>query len=309
MALLLIKLAAYYITGSIAILTDALEGIVNIIAGFVGLYSLHVAAKPKDEDHPHGHGKIEFISAALEGIMIFVAGFVICYQAIKSLLYPQPLHQLDIGIALISGTAVLNYVMGWICLRAGKRNQSMALEASGRHLQSDTYTTLGIVAGLAVVYVTNVVWLDAVIAIIFALIIVRMGYKILRSSLAGIMDESDRALLVKLVGLLNNNRRVNWIDLHKVRIIKFGNVLHLDCHLTVPWYLNVNDAHKEIDAFTKLVEDQFGRSMEFFVHTDGCQAFSCPLCDKFECTVRQHAFNRKLTWTVENISEDKKHHL
>jgi cation diffusion facilitator family transporter len=307
--LLIVKIAAYLLTNSVAVLTDAMEGIVNIVAGFVGLYSLYISAKPRDEDHPYGHGKVEFVSAALEGTMIFVAGFVILFEAFKNLIYPEPIKQLDLGMVLIGATAIVNYSLGVICLRIGRKNNSIALQASGQHLHSDTYSTIGLVVGLIIVYYTKIQWLDSVIAILFAGIIVRTGYAILRSSLAGIMDESDRELLIKMVGILNQNRRVNWIDLHNLRIIKYGHVLHLDCHLTVPWYLNVHEAHHEVEELTKLVRERFGPAVEFFVHTDGCLEFSCRICNKFECPVRQHSFERKLAWTVENISSDKKHHL
>jgi cation diffusion facilitator family transporter len=306
-ATLLVKIGAYYLTNSVAILTDALEGIVNIVAGLIGLYSLYLSAKPSDEDHPYGHGKIEFISAGLEGSMIFIAGFLIIYQAVKNLIDPEPIHQLDVGMILISVTAIINYIMGMLCLRAGRQNNSLALQASGKHLQSDTYTTIGIVAGLTLVYITSVQWLDSLIAIVFAFIIIRTGYKIIRSSLAGIMDESDQALLIKMVGVLNHNRGENWIDLHNLRIIKYGNVLHIDCHLTVPWYLNVHEAHLEIDELIKLVRDRFGDTIEFFIHTDGCLEFSCRICDKKDCPVRQHAFTKKIPWTVGNISNNQKH--
>jgi cation diffusion facilitator family transporter len=308
-ALLAVKIVAYYLTNSVSILTDAMEGIVNVVAGFVGLYSLYVSAKPRDKDHPYGHGKVEFVSAALEGTMVFIAGFVIIYEAIKNLIFPEPIQQLDLGMLLICATALANYIMGAICLRIARRTKSIALESSGKHLHTDTYTTLGIVGGLVIVYFTKIQWLDSVVAIAFALIIVRTGYKILRTSLAGIMDEYDPELLVKLIGTLNHNRRTNWIDLHNLRIIKYGNVLHLDCHLTVPWYLNIHEAHSEIDALTKLVRDRFGASVEFFVHTDGCLEFQCRLCNKSDCPVRQHLFERQIDWTVENIVNDKKHHL
>jgi cation diffusion facilitator family transporter len=307
--LLVVKIAAYLLTNSVAILTDAMEGIVNIVAGFVGLYSLYISAKPRDEDHPYGHGKVEFVSAALEGTMIFVAGFVILFQAVKNLIYPEPIKQLDLGMVLIGATAIVNYSLGLVCLRIGRKNNSIALQASGQHLHSDTYSTVGLVFGLIIVYFTKILWLDSVIAVLFAGIIVRTGYTILRTSLAGIMDESDRELLIKMVGILNHNRRVNWIDLHNLRIIKYGHVLHLDCHLTVPWYLNVHEAHYEVEELTKLVRERFGPAVEFFVHTDGCLEFSCRICNKFECPVRQHSFERKLEWTVGNISIDKKHHL
>jgi cation diffusion facilitator family transporter len=307
--LLVVKIGAYYLTNSVAILTDALESIVNVIAGFVGLFSLYISAKPHDEDHPYGHGKIEFVSAAMEGSMIFVAGFLIIYNAVKNIIYPESLHQLDLGMALICGTAVVNYGMGMICIRIGKKNDSMALLASGKHLLSDTYTTLGIVVGLILIYFTNILWLDSAVAIVFAFIIIYTGYKILRSSLAGIMDETDTALLKQIVDTLNKHRTENWIDFHNLRIIKYGNRLHIDCHLTVPWYLNMHEAHHEIDEITKLTRAKFGESIEFFIHTDGCLEFQCRICDKFSCPVRQHDFEKKVLWTVENISRDKKHEV
>jgi cation diffusion facilitator family transporter len=305
--LLIIKIVAYYLTHSLAVLTDALEGIVNIIAGFVGLYSLQLSAKPRDDDHPYGHGKIEFVSALLEGSLIIIAGLFIIYHAASGLLSPSIVHRLDIGTILIAITAAVNYFMGYRCVKIGTAHGSIALQASGRHLQSDAYTTFGIMLGIAVVYFTNLLWLDSVIAILFSLIIIWTGYKILRSSLAGILDESDQSLLIKLVDVLNKNRRKNWMDLHNLRIIKYGNVLHIDCHLTLPWYLNMHEAHLEIDDLTTLVRKNFGSSVEFFIHTDGCLEFSCRICSKDDCPVRQHQQEKKVEWTVENISSNTKH--
>ena len=305
--LLAVKVVAYFLTSSVAILTDALESIVNVVAGFIGLYSLYISAKPRDEDHPYGHGKIEFVSAAIEGSMIFIAGIFIIYSAIKNIVYPQPLQQLDVGMALVCATGVINYVMGSICIRIGSSHNSAALQASGRHLQTDTYTTIGIAIGLAAIYLTNIWWLDSAVAILFAFIIMFTGYKIMRTSLAGIMDETDMALLTDIVHALNKNRREDWIDLHNLRVIKYGDRLHIDCHLTVPWYLNQRQSHCEIDQFTTFTREHFGRTTEFFIHTDGCMEFQCPICDKQDCPVRMHAFERKVEWTVANISFDQKH--
>lgn len=306
-ALLLIKITAYFVTHSVAILTDALEGIVNVVAGFVGLYSLYIAAKPRDADHPYGHGKVEFLSAALEGSMVFVAGSLIIYQSVGNLISPETLHQLDIGIVLIAIAGAANYILGTVCVRTGKKTNSLALVASGKHLQSDTYSTLGILIGLTILYFTDIYWLDSVVAIIFSLLILYTGYKILRTSIAGIMDEADSALLNKTVRMLNENRRENWIDLHNLRIIKYGSVLHVDCHLTVPWYLNVHEAHREIDALANLVKNEYGNSIELFVHSDGCLDFSCKICSKMECPVRKNPFEKKIEWTMENVSSDNKH--
>ncbi len=307
--LLAIKIVAYYSTRSVSILTDALESIVNVAAGFIGLYSLHIAAKPRDADHPYGHGKAEFLSAAIEGTLIGSAGTIILYKAVQHLIHPVELHKIDYGMIFVGFTAVANFVMGFFCLQTGKRNNSAALIASGRHLQSDTWSTVGIIVGLLLLYLTGYKWIDSVVAIGFGAFIMFTGYRIIRSSVAGIMDEADKKLLEEMVELLNANRRENWVDLHNLRVIKYGSVLHIDCHLTVPWFLNVHEAHREIDALAALVREKFGESVEFFVHSDGCLPFSCRICEKADCSERKHNFEQKVQWTPDNILKNKKHQL
>ncbi len=306
--LFVIKMGAWYLTNSVAILTDALESTVNVTSAFIGLYSLYISAKPKDSDHPYGHGKVEFISAAIEGTLIACAGLLIIYEAIRNLFgTPEPIGQLDYGILLITVTAIINYLVGAIAVKKGGQNNSLALVASGKHLQSDTYSTIGIILGLILLFFTKMVWLDSVVALIFALLIVYTGYKIIRDSLRGIMDEADEELLKKMVDLLEAHRTSEWIDLHNMKIIKYGGTLHLDCHLTVPWYLNVHEAHREIDKLSRLVNENFGETIELFVHTDGCLDFSCEICQKESCAVRKGEFRRSIGWTVENISNNHKH--
>lgn len=302
-----LKLVAYFLTQSVAILTDALESTVNVIAGFIGLYSLTVAARPRDVDHPYGHGKAEFLSAAVEGSLVLMAGLIIIYEAIVNLLFPHPIQKLDKGIFLVAVTALINFGVGAICLRKGRLNQSAALVASGKHLQSDTYSTAGIVLGLFIILWTKLGWMDSAVSIVFAGIILYTGYHILRSSIAGIMDEADLQLLNKLIAYLNRHRRANWVDLHNLRVIKYGSLLHVDCHLTVPWYLNVHEAHAEIDALTSLIRQEFGETIEFFVHTDACLDFSCRICIKEDCNVRQHALVERVEWRLENVVPNRKH--
>ncbi len=151
-----IKITAWYLTRSVAILTDALESIVNIIAGAVGFYSLSIAYKPRDSNHPYGHGKAEFLSAAIEGTLIMLAGVFIIYEAVNQLFHPRELQQLNLGIILVGISAVINFVVGFIAVKRAKANGSEALEASGRHLQSDTYSTLAIIVGLLLIYFTGI---------------------------------------------------------------------------------------------------------------------------------------------------------
>jgi cation diffusion facilitator family transporter len=307
--LLAVKFSAYYLTHSVAILTDALESIVNVAAGFIGLYSLYISAKPRDINHPYGHGKAEFLSAAVEATLILSAGAIIIYKAIQHFIYPAPIKSIDKGIILVGITGLVNLGVGFVGIRYGKKNQSLALIASGRHLISDSYSTFGIVAGLLLISFTKLIWIDGVIAIVFGGIIIYTGYRILRRSIAGIMDEADEELLQKMVRAFNANRKANWVDVHNLRVIKYGSILHVDCHLTVPWYLNVNEAHAEVEALASLIKKEFGESIELFVHSDGCLYVQCPICLKSDCPVRHHPFERKIEWSLGNILSDKKHQL
>ncbi len=301
------KFIGYFLTHSVSVLTDAMESIVNVAAAFIGLYSLYVSAKPRDQDHPYGHGKAEYLSAAIEGTLVFSAGALIIYKSIRSFFEPYTIVNLDMGMYLLAGTAVVNWILGTIAYRQGTKSDSLALSASGRHLQSDSYSTFGIIGGLILITLTGEWWLDAVVAMGFALFILFTGYRIVRKSVAGIMDEADLRLLTKMVDTLNANRRDNWVDLHNLRVIRYGDVLHVDCHLTVPWYLNVHEAHTEIDALGLLIREHFSESMELFAHSDGCLYFQCHICDKLNCPVRQHPFKEEILWTVDNVLQNKKH--
>lgn len=302
-----IKIIAYYLTNSLAILSDALESIVNVVAGFIGLYSLYVAAKPKDLDHPYGHGKAEFISAAAEGGLIVASGLLILYEAIIHFIQSSSIQKLDTGAWMIATTAIINFIAGLICVRIGKKNASLALHSSGKHLIIDTYSTLSIIAALVIMLFTGFLWLDKVVACIIAIVIIFNGYTIIRKSLAGIMDEADMKLLNKLVKLLNENRRPNWIDIHNLRIIKFGSILHIDCHLTVPFYLDVLDAHDEVEALQKLIKSEFGETVEMFVHTDGTYPVSCSMEVHKDGDASLHDLHEQQEWTLEKIMKDERH--
>jgi cation diffusion facilitator family transporter len=309
LVLFIIKLIAWLLTNSVAILTDTLEYTINVISSLIGLYSLYLSSKPKDNNHPYGHGKVEFLSSLIESVLMIVSAFLIMYEAIVNLKHPHPINKLDYGIYLVALTAIINFSIGFIAVKQGTKNNSLALTATGKHLQSDTYATLAIIVGLILMYFTNYSWIDSFVAFVFALFIIVSGYKILRKSIAGIMDEADDELLENVVSILEKNRTENWVDLHNLRIIKYGGTLHLDCHLTVPWFLNVHQAHKEVDALSNVVKTNFGQSVELFVHTDGCLDFSCKICTQQHCEVRKFAFEKKVHWNMENVSRDNKHQV
>ncbi|MCC9167088.1 cation diffusion facilitator family transporter [Pontibacter harenae] len=307
--LLITKFIAFFVTNSNTILTDALESIINVVAGLFSLYSIIVSARPKDLNHPYGHGKIEFLAATFEGSLIIFAGGAIVLKSIYNLINPVPLQQLDLGMVLVAISGVINYGVGIVTEKRGRQNNSIVLVAGGKHLKSDAYSTAGIVVGLFLIYVTGLIWLDSVVAIIFGIVIATTGLRIVRSSLAGIMDEADYELLRRIVDVLNDNRRDNWIDIHNLRVIKYGSTLHIDCHLTVPWYLNVLEAHDEVVAVGKLIREKIDPSIEFFIHTDPCIAPSCSICSNANCDHRLHPFQQKIKWDFDKVITDQKHSL
>lgn len=307
--LFFVKFFAWYITHSVAVLTDALESIVNVIAGFVGLFSLLLSAKPKDKEHPYGHGKIEFISSAIEGVLILVAGVAIIYKSITQIINPQSIHQMDWGLTLIIFAGLVNYILGIWCVKTGVKNQSPALIASGQHLKTDTYSTIGLVVGLILILVFKENWIDGVTGLVFGVFIIFTGTKIIKKSYSGIMDESDLGILNEIIVLLNQKRIPNWIDVHNMRVINYAGFYHIDCHLTVPYYINVNEAHLILDSLTDIVSEHFKNRVEFFVHIDGCISSQCSLCQISDCHKRQVPFTKTLIWNQENILSNKKHHL
>ncbi len=305
--LMLGKFLAFFLTHSNAILTDALESIVNVVAGLFGLYSLSLAAKPRDTEHPYGHGKIEFISASIEGVLIMIAGIAILIKSGYNIFYPVPISKLDIGLYITVVTGVVNYLLGFVLEKRGKNANSMTLVASGKHLKSDAYSTAGLIIGLVLILLTGYAWMDIAVAMLFGGIIIYTGYGILRNATAGIMDEADFSLLQRIIQKLDTERRPNWIDIHNLRIIKYGSMLHVDCHMTVPWYLNVAEAHDEVSGVNQIIDDTYGDKVELFIHIDGCLPLSCPICTKDDCPVRQYPFRERITWTLDNTLVNRKH--
>lgn len=301
------KFIAYFITGSNLILTDALESIVNVVAGALGLYSLYLAAKPKDANHPYGHGKIEFITASVEGILIMMAGIGIIAKSIYSFIFPEPIVQLETGLIIVAATGLVNFFMGYWVERRGKNMSSAVLAAGGKHLKSDAYSTAAMVVGLGVVYFTDIQELDYAVAILFGCVILFTGYKIVKTNIGGIMDEADYDLITKIIEVLQTNRAPAWVDVHNMRLIKYGDTYHIDCHLTLPYYLNVEEAHHEVDKLEKRVNSHFENTVEVFIHTDPCIETSCKVCILDTCPVRKHPFEGKETWTLENVMRNRKH--
>lgn len=308
-ALMIVKFAAFFITHSNAILTDALESIINVFAGAFALFSLYYSSQPKDSDHPYGHGKIEYLSSGLEGSLIIFSGIAITIKSIYSFFYPVVLHSLDIGLYLTIFAGACNYVMGRYLIRYGQHHQSTAMVADGKHLLSDTISSIAIVIGLLIIHFTKIYWLDSLIAVLAAIYICYTGYKLLKESVTNLLDEADVEKLNMVIGILNKSRREKWIDMHNLRVLKYGTHLHVDAHITLPWYDNLKTSHTEVTLVKNLIKKQLGNELEFFIHADPCLPISCPICVVQNCPVRKAEFVKRLEWTLENLLPDKKHRL
>jgi cation diffusion facilitator family transporter len=310
--ILLTKFVAWYITGSAAIFTDALESIVNVAAGLMGLYALYLSTKPRDFDHPYGHGRAEYLSATVEGAMISLAGVVILIEAVRHILNPpDSIPFLETGMLLIAITAIANFAFGSYAIKNGTRNRSQALVASGKHLRSDAYSSFGIILGLLVLYILasqghKIMWIDGLIAGIFGIIILTTGISVVKRSMEGIMDKVDTELLTQIVKTLNDNRNGSWIDIHNLKMVKYGASIHIDLHITMPWYLNIKEQQEEITKLIELIKKDYGEAAELSITSDPCRSSYCSSC-KYECSERKEQFIQLTEWNIDELWKDKQH--
>lgn len=298
------KIIAYFLTNSVGILTDALESTVNVITGFLTLYAIYVSIKPKDENHPFGHGKAEFLSASVEGFLILVAGLIIIIEAIKRLFIPSEVSQLDIGIVIVAIAGLFNYLIGWYSIRIGKKNNSIALISGGKHLQSDTYSSIGLVIGLILLYYTKLAWLDSLIALIFGAIILITGFRILKETTSHLMDEADFKLIERFGKIIEENKPNQWIDIHNFKLVKYGNVFHINCDLVLPWNLYLSDAHNEGEKLKKLLVSNFSEDIVFNLHTDECFKKYCKHCNMEDCKERTEGFETLLKFDIQKFTKE-----
>lgn len=295
------------LTSSNAILTDAMESIVNVVASGFAFYSIHLAARPKDQNHPYGHGKVEFFSVFLEGGLIAIAGVLILGKAVYNLFFPETVGNLLEGIGLLAFTGLVNFGLGTFMVKQSTQLNSLTLHADGKHLQTDAYSTVGLLVGLTLMYYTGWIWIDTVLSLGLGAFILFSGYKLLRRSIGGLMDESDAALVEKVADILQEYRKEDWIDVHNLRVQRYGHELHIDCHVTLPNYYNLDKVHDEVSAIDQLINSQLHANAELFVHADPCIPTCCHYCRVKDCPIRSEPRSKDVRWDKSNISENKKH--
>ena len=284
-ALTAVKFLAYFVTGSAAVFSDAMEGIVNIAAAGFALYSIVLAHQPADANHPYGHGKVEFFSAGFEGGMILVAALVASVNAADDLLRGTRLHpgRLDLGLLLMAATLPVNGLVGMYLIRTGRRRSSLTLVADGHHLMTDAITSVVALAALAVVRFTGWRYADPIAAFLVSFYIARTGVRLLRQSVAGLMDRQDaedEALLRSVLDahLGPSGKEPQICGYHKLRHRHSGRYHWVDFHITVPPDWNVDRGHRVASAIEYEIELALGEG-NATAHVEPCAAGACPACE------------------------------
>jgi cation diffusion facilitator family transporter len=301
-ALLAAKFVAWQMTNSAAVLSDALESIVNVVAAVFAIGAIAFAGRPADRNHPYGHGKMEFFTAVFEGGLVAFAAVMICYEAVVALIEGPQLERLDIGMGIILAAGVGNAVLGWYLVRVGKKTNSPALIADGTHVLADFWTSAGVALGLLLVHVTGIQWLDPVIALIVGILLGFAGIRLIREAAGGLLDEEDPELLEQLAARFEEARVDGVIEVHDVRAIRNGAFTHVDAHLVVPEYWTVEQAHDFTDRFEHGVIKDWDREGEIIFHTDPCRRSYCGQCPLEDCEVRQEPFNARIAMTRDTIA-------
>jgi len=281
--ILVCKFVAYYATNSAALLSDALESIINVIASAFAMWSIHLAKTPPDANHPYGHGKVEYFSALFEGVLIIIAAGCILYTAYPKILAPEELTRLDYGLLVSVLASAMNLALGVFLIRQGRLTNSITLIADGKHVLTDVYTTAGVLIGLVVVLFTNWLWMDGLIACIVAINILWAGYGLARESVKGLMNEADHTLVKEICTLLNSNRRPEWISVHKLRAWRAGRFIHIDFHLVLPKQLSFEEAHSVVADLESLFGRKYDGVAEVMIRTDMCDYDLCLICSYEKC--------------------------
>lgn len=299
-----LKFYAAYLTGSSAILSDALESIINVAASAFALVSILWAARYPDESHPYGHGKIEYFAAGFEGALIILAAAGIILTAWPQLRHPQPLPRLEAGLLLVLLAAVVNLLLGLGLIKTGRRTQSLTLVADGQHLLTDVYTSLGVLVGLGLVWFTHWYWLDGALACLVALNILCIGAKLVRQSFAGLMDTSDPDLLEEIAGVLAQHRKGTWIDVHRLRARRAGSRVLLDFHLILPRDFSLEEVHREVKELEGVFNAHFSGQADILIHTDPCEEPVCPICGYDPCQHRHEDTVVQRLWRGEVLTTE-----
>jgi cation diffusion facilitator family transporter len=267
-ATILLKTGAYFLTGSVGLLSDAIESLVNLVGAGMALLMLTIAARPADDDHVYGHTKAEYFASSTEGLLILGAAIGIIGAAVQRLLQPKEIEQLGLGLVVSVAASLINLVVARILLRAGKQRQSITLEADAHHLMTDVWTSVGIIGGVGVVGLTGWNVLDPIVAILVALNIIWTGLKLIRRSVAGFMDESLPEHEQNLIQKVMDKYREKGVAFHALRTRQAAARRFMSVHVLVPGHWTVHDAHHIAEDFENDIRAALGGAITVFTHLE-----------------------------------------
>ncbi|PLB86539.1 cation-efflux pump [Dysgonamonadaceae bacterium] len=265
---ILLKFTAYRVTGSIGFFSDALESIVNLLAAVFGLVMLHVSEKPADEGHEFGHSKAEYFSSAIEGALILLAAFSIIWSAIPRLIHPIALENINIGLLFSVGASLVNLAVGQVLIHNGKKSKSLLVEADGKHLMTDVWTSAGVIVGIFMVKITGILILDPIIAILVAINIVYTGYRLISRSTNGLMDASISETEIDKVKKYLDSLKEKNITYHSLMTRQAGQRKFISFHLLVPGAWTVQQGHENADIIEETIEDMFDEPVTVTSHIE-----------------------------------------
>jgi cation diffusion facilitator family transporter len=262
------KIYAFYITQSAAILSDAAESVVHVFAVAFAAYSLWLSTKPADQTHLYGHDRISFFSAGFEGAMIVMAAIYIIYESVMKWIRGLYLENIEAGTAFIVIATVVNGLLGWYLVRKGKKNNSIILIANGKHVLTDSWTSLGVIVGLVLTMITGWLPFDPIVAILVAGNILWSGGKLMRQSIGGLMDEADPEVHQKITSILEQEASKYSIVYHDVRHRNAGNKLHIEFHLLFHKELTIYEAHEKATLIEQVIARSFPVVTEITTHLE-----------------------------------------
>ena len=247
-----LKAGAYWLTGSVGLLSDALESLINLAAAIIALMMLKLASRPPDEEHAFGHDKAEYFASGIEGTLILLAAVGIGWTATVRLIYPQPLEQVGVGLLITTAATIINLIVGQILIRAGRRNRSITLEADGKHLMTDVWTSIGVIIGIWAVTATGWLFLDPIVALLVAANIIWAGVQLMRRSALGLMDTAiSSEKQESICSILDNYVKEKGIEYHALRTRRAAARSFVSVHILVPGEWTVHEGHgllEEIEA-------------------------------------------------------------
>ncbi|MDZ4286415.1 MAG: cation diffusion facilitator family transporter [Prosthecobacter sp.] len=266
--MLVLKVSAYLLTGSAAILGDAAESVVHIIAVAFAAFSVWLAEQPADQNHPYGHSKIAFFSAGVEGVLIVAAAVYISYASVIRWIGGLGVTHLGMGVSLTVATIVINGALGFYLIHTGRKHDSLIIKANGKHVLTDGWTSLGAVIGLALVALTGQFWWDPLCGLIMAGNILVSGYGLLRQSVTGLMDEADSTLASELEIALNRETRQRGVSFHALRHRNAGQAHYVDVHFLFPDEMLLKEAHRLATEIEAAVEKSVDKQVHITTHLE-----------------------------------------